>query len=587
MKTVPNLPPAALSRPRERGAALITVMLISMLLLLAGGALIMVTSMSAANAADATAESQAYYAAESGLQASLGVLRGNAAPNPLINTLSASAAENKITFRYALTADKSNKTSDTHPPRLSRWLNYDSTYTDRVLLSDNYTPLSGMAYAVEGITDPDSSDVITFSTSGAFDNNSSSKSFPTASSDFTLAYTPVSSTAVSTGGSTGSSNLGSFTVTSSSGGNWSDTLTSEPFSLTITQTSPWASSAVIKCTISGVVARASGTVTSALVLTFPSQTYKLDGVTYTLPALTAPLPLGSSGAFPVTILAPEPKRLLIKVKGYGPHNAVKKMQMLVSRSSFDYTAAGAITLRSHDDGTTQMTYTVGNSSQFTYSGFDNSGGAAIPAFTVTHNNDLTLVNTAISGSPGQIVGVPAGRLANITDLSSFLQTTTGTNGALNTLDVLRGIARNQRWPSDCTGTADQCDRYFGPGEAAPSDLGASQPNGLLTFVDGDLDVQSSTNGAGLLIVTGTLTMHGSARFNGLILVLGTGKYVRSGGGGTTNLGAIAIAKIGSGGFENPWFESSGSGNSAISYDSDWVRRATLTGGPRVLGISEY
>src|SRR5205823_4715774 len=92
------------------------------------------------------------------------------------------------------------------------------------------------------------------------------------------------------------------------------------------------------------------------------------------PALTAPLPLGGSGTLPVTILAPEPRRLLVKVKGYGPHNAVKKMQMLVSRSSFDYKAAGAITLRSHDDNTTPMTYTVGNSSQFTYSGFDNSGG---------------------------------------------------------------------------------------------------------------------------------------------------------------------------------------------------------------------
>ncbi|HZB46650.1 MAG TPA: hypothetical protein VE360_15450 [Pyrinomonadaceae bacterium] len=69
-------------RPRERGAALVMSLLISMLLLAAGGALLMATGMSAANAADSTAEAQAYYAAEAGLQAALSVVRGNRPSSP-------------------------------------------------------------------------------------------------------------------------------------------------------------------------------------------------------------------------------------------------------------------------------------------------------------------------------------------------------------------------------------------------------------------------------------------------------------------------------------------------------------------------
>jgi Tfp pilus assembly protein PilX len=70
-------------RENERGAVLITVLMLSTMLLLAGGALIMTTSMTASNAFDSTTELQAYYAAEAGLQETLRVLRGNTAPAPL------------------------------------------------------------------------------------------------------------------------------------------------------------------------------------------------------------------------------------------------------------------------------------------------------------------------------------------------------------------------------------------------------------------------------------------------------------------------------------------------------------------------
>ncbi|HJQ31222.1 MAG TPA: hypothetical protein VJ866_03535 [Pyrinomonadaceae bacterium] len=74
--------PGARDRRGERGAALVTTLLMSALLLSAGGALIITTTMSATTAVDSTAEMQAYYAAQAGLDAGLAVLRRNVPSNP-------------------------------------------------------------------------------------------------------------------------------------------------------------------------------------------------------------------------------------------------------------------------------------------------------------------------------------------------------------------------------------------------------------------------------------------------------------------------------------------------------------------------
>ena len=62
-----NKTPNLKRRKTERGAALITTLLISTLLLGACGALILTTSMSATTAVDSTSEMQAYYVAEAGM----------------------------------------------------------------------------------------------------------------------------------------------------------------------------------------------------------------------------------------------------------------------------------------------------------------------------------------------------------------------------------------------------------------------------------------------------------------------------------------------------------------------------------------
>ncbi|HET9712021.1 MAG TPA: hypothetical protein VFP64_09070, partial [Pyrinomonadaceae bacterium] len=70
------------SRGSERGAALVTAILLSLLLLAAGGTLILTATMTGITARDSTAEMQAYYAAEAGVARTLQVIRGNVESNP-------------------------------------------------------------------------------------------------------------------------------------------------------------------------------------------------------------------------------------------------------------------------------------------------------------------------------------------------------------------------------------------------------------------------------------------------------------------------------------------------------------------------
>jgi hypothetical protein len=141
----------------QRGAALVTVLLISTLLLAAGGALVLATTTARTTAIDSTAEMQAYYAAEAGLQEALNVLRGNIAPN------AAMPAGTKISFRNAVDLTKSNLPTDTSTTyRLSGWLpySYPGGSPDRVVLPTGaaYSPFTGLAYSID-VTDPDNTPV--------------------------------------------------------------------------------------------------------------------------------------------------------------------------------------------------------------------------------------------------------------------------------------------------------------------------------------------------------------------------------------------------------------------------------------------
>ncbi|PYS60979.1 MAG: hypothetical protein DMF76_12450 [Acidobacteria bacterium] len=561
-------------RRSERGAALITMLLVSIPLLMAGGALITITAMSLANNADTSAETKAYYAAEAGAQSVLAVLKGNVAPNPLFaaNPTGAIAPENTINFRRAITASISNSAGDTAAPRLSHWLSYNASYTDRVTLPDpvnpsaSYSPITGMAFKTT-LSDPDNSGVITFSTSGVF------PSYGAASHGFigtecggsgngvkvTVSYTAQASTTIN---SSGASTLGYFTI-APNGSNTCTLPNPTTFNLTITQTSPWPVTYTMSCTLSGSLTSSSSFVT----VTFPTanNTNNLQGTIYA--RSTNPINSNGSTAIPISVTAPEPTRLVAKITGFGPRAAQKQMQMLLSRFAFDFTPVTTITLRSADDGSIG-TFAAGSSSQYTYTGFDNAGGQNLPAFGVTSTTDYLSVTPQIV--VGQETGSPSAlQQVSLSTLPSWLQTA---DGARTLVNQLRTVAQSTN-------------SYYTT--ASPPSTFGTQSQPQFTFVDGDAAL-SPAGGAGLLVVTGTLNLDGSSAFDGLILVLGTGHIVRSGGGNGVTLGSMVVASFGnSGNFTAPTFQSNGSGTSDIKYDSDWVRRALASPGLRVMAIGEF
>ncbi|HEY6189463.1 MAG TPA: hypothetical protein VIW80_17560 [Pyrinomonadaceae bacterium] len=557
-------------RKGERGAALITTLLISMLLLTAGGALILTTAMSATNAYDSTAETYAYYAAEAGMQATLNVLRGNVSP--------------ALTYRDAVTPSTSNAAGDTATTqaspfaRLSKWLTYDATFTDRVVLTTPYSPINGSAYNAV-LSDPDNSEQITFSTTGIFPaspcanqqsitfNNAGTASCGGGGARSTITYTPQATTTVDAYPSIASL-LGKFTTSVNAGGGLIPPGTA--FTLTINQTAPWTATIIINCTVgsTSLLTNSSSTVD----VNFGAISYYNQGTLYTLGAnplrLNPPNTSGGVKNVDVTLTAPQPKRILVRVNGYGPRGSRKQMEMMVSRYLFDYWPSGLLAIRSADDNVSTMTFNAGSSAVYTYSGTAPTGGTAIPAIAVTSTVDYNLISNI--GASGQVSGNPAAFKVPLTSLVSWLQTADAARTMLNKMEA----------------TARAQGRYFT--NASPPDNYGTAAEPKFTFVDGDA---APDGGHGLLVCTGTVTLGGNDEFKGLMLVLGTGSIIRNGGGNGASLGAFALAKFDrntwGGPFLAPTFQANGGGTSSVTYDPSWVEKALLSGGRYPIGISEY
>lgn len=583
---MPDKSHAAAVRPAERGAALITATLISMLLLAAAVGFITMTARSVKNAYGSTPEMQAYYAAEAGAQAALSVLRGHASPVPLFNSTSSSAAENKITFRQM-----------ERIPDLSRWLTYNTAYSPaRVPINSNYLPQTGMAYNVS-VTDPDNTRTVIVGVTGSFPASTSGGSSITVgtagaganATTVTITYTPPA-TNPTTLDLTGSKSFGTLQFTPLKSSQFDSSIIADyypqgiEFNLTITQTAPYPATAaapltlVIKCKLTGVISSTASLNTVKLIL--PNLSHNVGGVTYARAVTEQALSYTAATAVPACVVtAPNPYRLILKVTGFGPSFAEKRLQLMVNRLAIDFAPPAAVTLRGSDSGSS-MGFSIGSSSQYTYTGNDNAGGPGLPAFAVTNGTDYTTVTGQVNGGT-QVTGRSQVQQVSAANLSTFLQTA---QGARDLVSEMRKAAQAAYWPAASTGAAN--DRYF-PAGSSPSDYGASTTNGLFTFVDGDASLPPD-GGAGLLVVTGTLDMRGSAEFKGLILVLGGGEVLRNGGGNGTTLGSIVVAKFGTtGGFLPPKFDSNGGGTSDVKYDSKWVENALTRLGPRVVGVSEY
>jgi len=564
-------------RARERGAALITTLLVSVLLLGAGGALIMTTMMSATNSLNSTPEMQAYYIAESGMQSALNVLRGNVKPSV--------TATDRMSFRTAIIPSISNGPGNAGSLRLAQWLPYNQPSDPASLVPITVGTITGGYRVTVENMDPNSH-IVQYQSSGVIDGSAAGttfqKTFGTTggTDEVIIRYAGQVSTTLTPDPNvfplTLDSLLGSFVIDRPITSTADDVVIPKTgFELTISQTLPWAATAYLEGTFEGEVDTTSTTVK----VTFDKASVRADGTNFSLDlGGTKILNLGftggpSSTTIPVKVTSPDPRRLLLKSYGFGPQGSEKRLEMMVNKVYFDFESPAGVTLRGADD-CSPLSLDTGSSGAKWYSGVDASGvEPQRPAFAVT---------------PCDKEDAEAGIKKHDTVVDpeiGLLGDDESTPGTVDTPSFLDTADRARAYLNGLQSKAQILNRYFKPSSGSATTITDSINSGQFTFVDGDCTLKS---GAGILVVTGTLEMKGDTDFRGIVLVLGQGVLIRRGGGDGSILGGITIAAFGrtAGDFTAPTFHTDGGGNSTVQYSSAPLNMA-MGSGSNVAGIREF
>lgn len=581
------------TRKNEEGAAMVMVILISFLLLVACVGVLLESSLNSANVTDAVAEQQAYYAAESGIQSALNVLRGNTTPlvasagtspdywansfNPLnlIETRASAQASpsptpDRIDFRKAVSTAASNYANDpSGKPRLSRWLKYNytstgSSFPDRVKVGSG----NESAFNLD-ITDPDKTgDIISFKTKGGiYDPSTTSPGWKSSIivGGATISYVPTIKNNLDVTSGSKDTDFGSFTVVGSG------TLAEDVrFQIVVDMTAPYTTSRVI----SGWILK--GTISSATqtVVEFSSPASVIMGSTFSIKDLDNYNKMTFAGSKVINgnVTQSEPTRLVIKSTGYGPRGAKKQLETVVQKNFFNgMTAPATLTLvgpPSSSNGS--FAFSAGSSQNVTYSGDDIASNVLIPSIGTTNDANLDSVFANLGGRSrkADIIGYPS----NVNpEMPFWLQSTQNLNA---TIEALKTVAKSSG-------------RYYSTGQS-PSNFGNSANATGITFVDGN--VSYSGSGGGILVVTGKLTLHGGFDFNGLIIVTGGEGVQRSGGGNGLLQGNTVIAPYNpsnlNAGFMAPKYDISGGGNSTIRYNSSSLANGMTAVSNFILGVAE-
>lgn len=590
-------------RNGEKGTALVMALLVTALLLTVCAGLLLESTSNTQNVTDATAELQAYNAAESGIQSAVNVLRGNVPPSPLIDTTKpATDPANKISFVKALRLTTSNFVSDASAqPRLSRWLGYDTTCTERVLIGATACNRNnGFGYSLT-VSDPDNTgSLVSYTTVGRiFDadvSDSTQRTYGSGANRVVIKYYPANVTDLNVTGGAANTDFGRFNVTILGTGALIPAF--NRFEIVIRMTKPYNASRVIR----GFIETNTGATATPPRIIFDAQTFTLMGSTMTLvfpwgspvnQSIVGPpqrygyesfLGLGDN-LISGTITSPEPTRLLIQSTGYGPRGSVKRLEAIIQKDFFNGLGAPAtLTLvgpTSTASPATTFNFNPGSSAVTVYSGDDTASTDIIPPLGTTNDPNLATVEGSVDGQPphpfnGTVIGAPSNISA---ELPNYLTSPTALDA------TVRGLA-----------TVAQSSGRFYPSGTAPPDYGNNATGVGITFCDGDCSLQGS--GGGILVVTGKLTLRGNFSFNGLILVTGQDGVARSGGGNGTIQGNIVIApyigsRIADGinpattdTFLAPQYDLSGGGNSTVVYNSATVAGGLVAVSNFVLGVVE-
>jgi Tfp pilus assembly protein PilX len=555
MKSAPNIR----SRSSESGAALVTTVLISLLLLTASIAMLSALGASSRDTSDVLADTKAYYAAESGLQATINVLRN----------------DSTVTYNYAVS----------HPN------------LDEKLTYANVNGISQVSVGTEGgysinIEDPDhTSDSVTFHTTGWFiqptvtptpavvsgDGKTIYIPNATAADRLELSFTDVAATTINFSNYTANPTLGTFQLRKV--GNGATISSSISFQVDYQMTSPRVATRSIRATVAPI-ASASNPVAA---ITFQTQEYQLVGSEIELCGTTSSPNTGSdkcptvsfnlstantSGVFYGDITAVEPYRLIVTSTGYGPNGARKQLEGIIQKNFFNDLASSS-GLSMIGPGAS-LTFSPGQGNP-TYCGVDpgieagqtipqhptcviNPNEPSGPAIGVSDPTGLQRVltaagNTAIVPPPAVITDGPSWQQSPqaLNDFISQLRTTAQSNGRY------KSTAANLQNTNDGPPYVNVSEWTSGTG---------------ITVIDGNADI-GPLSGGGILVVTGNLTYSGNFNFRGTIIVTGTNGATRSGAGSGVILGNMVIAPYNpnnlAAGFGAPHFATSGGGSSDLMF----------------------
>lgn len=625
-------------RTSERGAALVMVLMIAFLLLVASAALLLESSMNTANVTDSVAEQQAYYAAESGIQSALDVLRGNTEANEpmtaslneppnangegwawmnplrLIETSASAAVEspsaspdptlNRIDFRKAVTVATSNRSNDTSATaRLSRWLNYNYTppgqaVADRVTIgSGTYNPQNGMAFSVS-VSDPDNiGNMVSYSTSGRIvlpdGTLASSYTVTSGTNVATISYLPLSPSPKTVNINSGSvdTSLGQFQISYIGDTNGVTLPTSLRFEIVVNMISPYQATRLVRGLIlpGGTIKSNSAGVT----LLYDSQVYTLMGSWITIKGVTgvnlpnavppkigyemtpnAPNVASGFTSISVTMTPPEPTRVVVRAVGYGPRGAKKQLETVVQKNFFNGLSAPAT-----------LTL-IGPKSKTGYADFTfepgNSQNVSYSGDDVVSNMLIPSIGTTNAANLDAVESMVLCGKHCKTDIAGFPSNVTEEmpfwlQNAKNLDDTVESLKL----------VAKASGRYYAAGQTPPNFGDNANARGI-TFVDGDVSLSGA--GGGILVCTGKLTLNGGFDFNGLIIVTGAQGVRRSGSGNGEIHGNMVVAPYDKnnlgGGFHPPQFDTRGGGNSEMRYNSSSVANGMLAVSNFVQGVAE-
>jgi Tfp pilus assembly protein PilX len=549
----------------ECGAALIMVMFITVLVLTATIAMLTAVGAGARETTDALSETKAYYAAESGLQSTINILR------------------NDPSATYGWAVSHSN---------LSPKLTYATVNGVSQVSVDSQT-----GYSIN-VSNPDDVSFVTFYTDAKFlyttnvtgwtIYNSGKKvcipdcpvvSPPANRTEVT--YTDAGSTTYGFSGTNPS--LGTFTVTKY--GTGAVIANAINFQIDYKMTSPRTATRTIRGSIN------TSSATQPVSISFQTQEYVLVGSSIELcsgtsstgsgldkcPTVSYALATGSpatqSGQLYADITPIEPYRLVVTSTGYGPNGAKKNLEGIIQKNFLnDLPSTSGLSMVGPGAG---LHFEPGSGNP-TYCGVD---PGIQPGQTIPNNPTCTI-------NPNQ----PTGPAIGVSDQSGLdhITSAAGNTQIVPPPAIITDAPDWQRTPKDMNDFVSQLRQTaITSGRYLPDTAGVTSLQNVnnavpyinaseystgqhVTFCEGDCSV-GPLSGGGILVITGNFEYNGNFNFRGLILVVGppgTG-VTRTGAGSGVILGNMVIAPYNpnnlAAGFGSPSFSTNGGGTSDLMF----------------------